>query len=718
MRETVDGYHDMQRGVLKFAEGLTNIGKRIAPGGTFKYAVNMAGTENFRKLVAEEIERAKDANILSYGNVLLFDEDNRLVFHNGRLPDEYLGITAREIFDKRDPNGRGGFEKVVERIENKKAGEAEFRWSDGKDVKIVAWQPIVIDKNITYIMLLYADRGDVFGELRFYYRTWLTIIGTFLFNVIIGIVGILYVTKMVKIAIEEERVKHRVIVGRLEERFKLIYDTACDSIAVFDIEGNVLDVNRSGLDILGMEKDEVTGRHYSEFLVEDNLQADIEAFTGMVEKNENAFCETSLKCSGGRKVPVSIHAIVFEHGGEKLVQAILRDITENRVREDQRISTIKLNTEIEHLRKLNSLKTNFLSMVSHELRTPLAVIIGNVELMSIRKEYPEDSKQAKRITTVLRRGYELKKLIDDLLSMASIEAGRLELHPVQFEIIELLNDIESINEDTLTEKSISFDSKCSTATMVVVADKNKLQQVINNLVSNSIKFTPEKGKISIFARDTGEEIMFTITDNGPGIPREAIGNVFDRFFQVDNSMTRLKGGSGIGLSIAKDIVELHGGWIKVENIDPCGLKVVFSIKKNVGFSESLSEKVQHGSDCKNVLLVDDDRERWKKLSDVLSRNNFSVGNISDFFIRSDDGENGTPDIIIIDGSTKKDEKARLCRTFKMDAETKDIPILMIIDQETGIKSAREAGASDYIISPFEYKDLVIRLDKMIFKAEP
>lgn len=239
--------------------------------------------------------------------------------------------------------------------------------------------------------------------------------------------------------------------------------------------------------------------------------------------------------------------------------------------------TLVVFHDLSRLKGLESTMKEFVANVSHELRTPLSLIKGYVEtLIDGAKDDPAVSE--KFLRTIEKHTNRLTFLIEDLLTISRLESGQLQL---DLQEIELLPVIEAVVHD--------LDSKASArhvrveiivpGALKVMADPERLEQVLANLVDNAIKYGRENGHIRIESHSRGDGFVeLGVADDGPGIPPEALGRVFERFYRIDRARTREQGGTGLGLSIAKHIVQSHGGEIRVESEYGCGARFSFTLK--------------------------------------------------------------------------------------------------------------------------------------------
>jgi signal transduction histidine kinase/ligand-binding sensor domain-containing protein/DNA-binding response OmpR family regulator len=247
---------------------------------------------------------------------------------------------------------------------------------------------------------------------------------------------------------------------------------------------------------------------------------------------------------------------------------------------------MKYRLEMEHLhaeklQEMDHMKSRFFANISHEFRTPLTLIQGPVEQMLSGKFVGNIKEQYK---IILRNSSRLLQLVNQLLDLSRLESGKLKLQAATMDVIELTRELVQNFESLAVRKKIELTFQCETGTLEAYIDRDKFEKIINNLLSNAFKFTPEGGRISVIIKhtpqfplnrgiisplikgDKGGCIELSVTNTGTGIPADKIDHVFDRFYQVDNSYSKDQEGSGIGLALAKELVALHHGEITVESM--------------------------------------------------------------------------------------------------------------------------------------------------------
>lgn len=260
-----------------------------------------------------------------------------------------------------------------------------------------------------------------------------------------------------------------------------------------------------------------------------------------------------------------------EENGTIKVYGSTIDITKNKNAEK---SLIKAKILAENA---NRAKTQFLANVSHELRTPLNAIIGFSQILATNKSGNINDKEMKYASNILKSGKHLLELINNILDLSRIQAGTEELEIESVDFAEICEEIKPFVDPLIIKKNLSFECILDDPHTNIKANKTKLLQIMHNLLGNAIKFTPENGNIAINARHVGDYFKVSVKDTGIGIPEDAQKDIFNNFKQVDSSATRKYEGTGLGLALVKEYVEMHGGNIWVESETGKGSTFTFVI---------------------------------------------------------------------------------------------------------------------------------------------
>jgi PAS domain S-box-containing protein len=225
----------------------------------------------------------------------------------------------------------------------------------------------------------------------------------------------------------------------------------------------------------------------------------------------------------------------------------------------------------------NRIKSEFLANMSHELRTPLTAVIGFSDILSTQKFGELNDKQVQFVDHILKSGKHLLEVINDVLDLSKVEAGKMELDCENFSVSKLFGEVQRSLYPLSLRKSIEIDIKDDVQDSDIFADKLKLKQIMYNLLSNAIKFTPDNGKVTVVARRADNILEVSVSDTGIGIPVQRLEEIFDPFMQVDASNKRRYGGTGLGLALARRFVEMHDGKIWVESEEGKGSTFTFTI---------------------------------------------------------------------------------------------------------------------------------------------
>jgi signal transduction histidine kinase len=226
--------------------------------------------------------------------------------------------------------------------------------------------------------------------------------------------------------------------------------------------------------------------------------------------------------------------------------------------------------------ELDRMKSDFISIASHELRTPLGVILGHATFL----EETANEQDRKELETIVKSAVHLKELIEQFANMDQLELGLRRIHRVRVAVIPLLQELVDVYKDMAKERKVNLALEPCTKNLVVEGDAGKITIVVSNLVKNALTFTNERGHVLVRAEEVPGYIKVSVMDNGIGVPIEEHEKIFERFYQVENHLTRRHGGMGLGLSIAKQLIDMHGGKIWVESIEGRGSKFIFLLPQN------------------------------------------------------------------------------------------------------------------------------------------
>ncbi|HEY9856153.1 MAG TPA: ATP-binding protein [Stenomitos sp.] len=270
-----------------------------------------------------------------------------------------------------------------------------------------------------------------------------------------------------------------------------------------------------------------------------------------------------------------IQAIVAQVAAEVSVDSLYRQLREN-MQELEETNAL-LRQSMEKMRETERIKNDFLNAVSHELRTPLTSIVGYSEFLEDGIGGPLNPAQLSHILEIQRGARRLEHLVDDLLDFARLEAGTFKLLFQDGDLAQLLNAVTTSLRPQAVRGDLKLEAPEIPGPVTLRMDTKRIEQVLLNLIGNAIKFTPPGGRVGVTIQRSADEIRVEVTDTGIGIAAEDLPRIFQKFFQVDPSTTRSQGGAGLGLAIAKSLIEAHGGQIGVTSRPGRGSRFWFAL---------------------------------------------------------------------------------------------------------------------------------------------
>lgn len=382
------------------------------------------------------------------------------------------------------------------------------------------------------------------------------------------------------------------------------------------------------------------------------------------------------------------------------------------------------------LQELDQMKSKFFTNISHEFRTPLTLILGPVDNLLDQKP-SEESEVSLQI--IKRNAHRLLELINQLLDLSKLEAKQLKLILTKSDIHQFLHTQVSLFQSLTNQREIQLHISIPHEPLEVSIDVDKLQTILSNLLSNAVKFTDKGGSIEVSTAYTEKTIEITVKDSGQGIPSDELPHIFKRFHQLDSAHQH--NGTGVGLTLVKELVELHKGTVKVQSEYGQGTEFTIILPlsmEGIGQINNISSEptlpiylpVEYESistlsssideEASTVLVVEDNKEVSEYITSLFS-DHYQV-------LSAVNGKEGldialqlVPDIIITDLMMPLMDGIELCAKLKQDERTSHIPIIMLTakaDVDSRIEGL-ENGADDYLTKPFEQKELKVRIQNLI-----
>ena len=464
--------------------------------------------------------------------------------------------------------------------------------------------------------------------------------------------------------------------------------------------------------------------------------------------NNESFSENDL----------TLLSIISVQAGQLIKNSELQNLNYEKMKE---IAIARLETE--KLQELNKLKTDFFTNISHEFRTPLTLILGPLEKLLDRDKNSDNQSDYK---TIYRNAKNLLGLINQLLDLSKLDAGKLKLQAANGNIVSFVKGVTMSFESLAIQKGINLKFSASNEDIEIYFDRDKLSKILINLLSNAFKFTLEEGTIIVSITERHAEfisasfpkreipgqtrndnmkefVQVKIKDSGIGISEKELPNLFDRFYQVNNSESQDQTGTGIGLALTKELVELHHGYIKVKSKIEEGSEFIIGLpiakehfNENEIFEKPIEDKKEFKvnnndifispeliikkvkiDDIENekiILVVEDNSDVRKFIKDSL-KESYKVEEA----INGEDGINKAkeivPDLIISDVMMPKMDGNGLTERIKNDERTSHVPVILLTaksEQKSKLEGL-ETGADDYLTKPFNTKELLVRIKNLI-----
>ena len=505
-----------------------------------------------------------------------------------------------------------------------------------------------------------------------------------------------------------------------EKRFRTIAETVPVAIGIsrFD-DGAILYVNNRWRRLHAVPDDEdVVGRTAASLY---KMPHDRSALIGELEdKGEVQDREIEFERLDGEAIAVSLSARVVDFGGERAILLAFQDFTERKSAEKELMSAT-LQAEA-----ANTAKSSFIATMSHELRTPLNAIIGMSDVM-IQSDPTEQ--QREDIEIIREAGHALLAIIDDILDISKIEAGKLELDPVAFDVRDVLTSVSNLLGPNAEEKGLALDWSVATdVPALLLGDFGRLRQIVLNVAANAVKFT-DQGKVSISvacdSQDTaGVGLRFEVTDTGIGIRESVQATLFDRFMQADTSNTRRFGGTGLGLAICRELCSLMNGQIGVDSEIGKGSTFWFTVmlqRSTAGqraFVEAASDvNVPDRAQLPGlrILLAEDSKINQKVITALLSKAGHRV-TVVENGVEAVNAIQDTPcDLILMDVLMPEMDgiaATKAIRAFGGDRASMPIIALTANAMKGDREACLDAGMNDYVVKPIDPAQLAQAINRV------
>jgi signal transduction histidine kinase/DNA-binding response OmpR family regulator len=393
----------------------------------------------------------------------------------------------------------------------------------------------------------------------------------------------------------------------------------------------------------------------------------------------------------------------------------------NRELEDTNRGVVALYAELDekadHLRRADDLKSRFLSNMSHEFRSPLNSILALSGLLLDRSDGELTGEQEQQTEYIRRAARDLLDLVNDLLDLAKVEAGKVEAKPVEFRVADLFAALRGMLRPLLLNQAVDLVFEDVDQIPPMFSDEGKISQILRNFISNSLKFT-ERGEVRVSAVRSGDDIVFSVADTGIGIAPEDQQRIFQDFAQVDHPIQRKVKGTGLGLPLSQKLATLLGGDVRVQS--QLGIGSIFAVQlplryeQNAGLSltsESAIIAAEADAGSLPVLVLEDKVEMMIMYRSYLKSSGFHLIPASTVRDAQEALERIRPRAIVLDVVLRAEDSWKFLAALKQDTRTRDIPVLIASTIEDQAK-AFHLGADDYLLKPVERIPLIERLRQL------
>ncbi|MCC5641486.1 response regulator [Nostoc sp. CHAB 5824] len=513
-----------------------------------------------------------------------------------------------------------------------------------------------------------------------------------------------------------------------EAKYRRIVDTSYEGIWMIDSQSRTEFVNQRLCEMLGYTAEEMLSRSLFDFMDQADGIAAQQKLEWLKQEGSD-LKEGRLRCKDGSYIwtLISARAILNEQNEFLGAIAMLTDITDRKRTESERDRLLQLEQLARaEAEAANRIKDEFLAVLSHELRSPLNPIIGWAKLLQSRKF--DDISLKKALETIERNAKLQAQLIEDLLDVSRILQGKINLNIIPVNLASTIEAAMDTVRLAAEAKTIQIEMMLDPTVGKVLGDSDRLQQVLWNLLSNAVKFTATGGKINVRLECIDAQAQITVSDTGKGIHPDFLPHVFDYFRQGDSTTTRKFGGLGLGLAIARHLIEMHGGTVLAESIgEDKGaiftvrlplLKEGATIKDNTNPDSSAAVPVSSPLMGLQVLIVDDNADTRDFFSFVLEQFGAIVTTVASGDEALQALMQSKPDILLSDIGMPEMNGYMLMqqvRAIEAEIEGKQIPAIALtayageINQQQAIK----AGFQDYIVKPVAPEELLMAITNLV-----
>jgi len=507
----------------------------------------------------------------------------------------------------------------------------------------------------------------------------------------------------------EREIADRNLAERERQKFVSLAQNSGEFIGMCDMQGIPFFVNDAGMRLVGLDGlEEAVHTPIKEFFFPEDQGFITGKFFPRVLKDGHGEVEIRFRhFKTGEAFWMIYNVFVLQDADAQPAgfATVSRDITGRKRAEQQ-------------LLEADRRKDEFLAMLAHELRNPLAPIYNAVSIMAIAKDDPETQRWSREL--IDRQVRHLAKLVDDLLDVSRITHGKITLTKAPLAISTFINAAIESSRPLIDARKHRLEVSLSKDTLRVEGDPTRLAQIVVNLLNNAAKYTPEGGHIHLSACREGNQAAIRVRDDGEGIPHDMLGKVFDLFTQASRSMDRSQGGLGIGLTLVRRLVEMHGGTIEVHSDGPTKgseflvrlplIPIAKVLPDPKGMSDVGNAKRERS---RRILIVDDSRDSVNTLARLLTRLGHEIETAYDGLSACETAVTFTPDLVLLDIGLPGMDGFEVARRLRAESSLDGVYLVALTGygSESDRNRSKESGFDAHLVKPVEINALLAILDK-------
>jgi two-component system, chemotaxis family, CheB/CheR fusion protein len=517
-------------------------------------------------------------------------------------------------------------------------------------------------------------------------------------------------TELILLAIEDvtERFEFQDALRVSESRFHRLFEAAKDGILIVNPETRkIVDANLFMTELLGYARAEVVGKELFEIGLLKDEQPYQAAFRELREKSYIHYEDLPLETKAGQRREVEMVANLYQEDGDEVIQCNIRDITERKRLEDE------LRRFAEELSNADRSKNEFLAMLAHELRNPLAPLSNCLQIL---RHPGVDGAAAEQAQDMMEREVRhMARLVDDLLDVSRIASGKVELRKEPVRLADLVNQVVTTCRPILNAAGQELTVQLSPEPLILEADPVRLTQILENLLTNAIKYSDSGGRIQLTVEPEGSDAVLSLSDDGIGIAPETLPGIWNLFMQVEPQSGRSRLGLGIGLTVVRNLVQLHGGSIEAKS-GGLGQGSEFIVRLPLVNEEVQKDKDEKQTDttssqdqflslglcpCKRILIVDDNATQARSLAMLLRLRGQVVKVAQDGPAALEAAAGFKPEVVILDIGMPGMNGYELARRLRHDLGLDQALLIALSGYGTDEdrRLSQEAGFDAHLVKP-------------------